>query len=85
MEFTEKFDEALEGVDEPEREKIREAAADAVKANVRRELKKRRKRFVRRVVLLGAVGAACYLAWLYRDDIADFAEDKIKEVKRALK
>ena len=85
MEFMEKFDEALEGVGDAAKEKIREAAEEAVKAKVKRELKKRRKKFVRRVVLLGAAAAVCYLAWTYRDDITVFAEDKAKEVKRALK
>lgn len=85
MELTKKFDEALEGVEESAKEKIREAAEDAIKAKVKKELRKRRKKFVRRVIFLGAAAAVCYLVWTYRDDITDFAEDKAKEVKRALK
>ena len=85
MEIKERLDEALEGVEESAKEKIREAAEDAIKAKVKKELRKRRKKFVRRVIFLGAAAAVCYLAWTYRDDISDFAEDKVKEVKKALK
>ena len=85
MEIMEKLDEALVGVEESAKEKIKETVEDAIKSKVKKELRKRRKKFVRRVLFIGAAAAVCCLAWTYRDDIYDFAEDKAKEVKKALK
>lgn len=85
MEIKDRLDEALAGVEDAAKEKIKGAVEDAVKAKVKKELKKRRKKAIRRVILLGVAAAGAYLAWTYREEIADFAEEKAKEVKKALK
>ncbi len=78
--FGDKIDILLVEMDEAAKNKAKAGIEKAVKATIKKKIKKKRRAFIRRVVVIGAVAAVGYYAYTKSDKVkaaVNDAKDKV--------
>ena len=80
-----KLNNLLNGLEDSVKEQLKENIEKAIEADVKKKVKKkmkqRRRKFIRRVVIVGAVAACGYLAYKKSDAVKTRVDDVVAKVK----